>query len=114
LIVTVGCIPAIRVPHRHDVVDVVIAGVVELTEHIDQLADQVRLMEQRMLFQREQNDLPTAALACGVPSDGRRGCRCGTLCFRLGEQAVLLSHLHSIQGCWPRTKTRNELLGINY
>lgn len=62
LIVSMGCFPTIRVPHRHDVVDAVIAGAVELAERFEQLADQVRLMEQRMLFLDEQFHFAEQAL----------------------------------------------------
>lgn len=67
LIVSVGAFPAIRVPHRHDVVDAVIAGAVELAERFEQLADQVRLMEQRMLFLDEQIQFAEQALSLRYP-----------------------------------------------
>ncbi len=49
LIVSCGTFPGVRMPHRGDVVDEVIAGTVEIAEWFGALAAQVERMERRLL-----------------------------------------------------------------
>jgi hypothetical protein len=95
LIVSMGCFPTIRVPHRNDVVDAVIAGAVELTERFEQLADRVRLMEQRMLFMDEQIQFAEQALSLRYTDVNQSGMQPSQLlhCRRLEDSRESLWNL---------------------
>jgi hypothetical protein len=54
LIVSLGAFPSIRVSHRGNVVDDVVAGALEMSERFGVLAGQVERMEQRNLSKEEQ------------------------------------------------------------
>lgn len=54
LIVSLGAFPSIRVSHRGNVVDDVVAGALEMGERFGVLAGQVERMEQRLLCKDEQ------------------------------------------------------------
>ena len=63
LIVSRGAFPGVRVSHRGDVVDEVIAGAVQIAERFGALAEQVERMEHRVLQLDEQVAFASRALA---------------------------------------------------
>ncbi len=63
LIVSQGAFPAIRVNHRGNVVDEVIAGALEIAERFEVLATQVQRMQRRRLCQDAQIAFAGRALA---------------------------------------------------
>ena len=73
LIVSRGAFPGIRVSHRGDVVDEVIAGAVQIAERFGALAEQVGRMEHRLLGLDEQIAFASRALALRFPNMAESG-----------------------------------------
>jgi len=121
LIVATGTFPSVRVMHRHDVVDAVVTGAIELSERFEQLAHEVRLMEQRLLFRDEQRHLaeralslryhdaphsgmqPSQLLTCRRPEDSRESL--WTLLNRIQENLIRGGLVrHAASGRLSRTR----------
>ncbi|HEY6642882.1 DUF932 domain-containing protein [Povalibacter sp.] len=62
LIVSTEMCPAIRVPHRRDVVDEAIAGAIQLSSRFDELGRAVERMQRRVLREEEQVSFAERAL----------------------------------------------------
>lgn len=75
LIVSRGAFPAVRVAHRGDVVDEVIAGAVEMSERFGALAAQVEQMEHRRMPDEEQLRFAERALAVRYAHTAEAGMR---------------------------------------
>lgn len=79
LMVAAESFPSIRVSHRKDVVDEVVTGALQLAERFEDLARQVERMQQRLLYQDEQQELADRALALRYPDQTERGMRSSQL-----------------------------------
>ena len=69
LVVSVGTLPVWRVPHRGDILDDVVRGALELSEHFSALAPVVERMQTRILTDVERSYFARAALALRFPDD---------------------------------------------
>lgn len=63
LMVSIGSVATIRVPHRGDVVDDVVAGALTISERFGEVGDLVERMERRVLGEDERYALARQALA---------------------------------------------------
>ena len=73
LIVSVGAFPTIRVSHRTDIIDELIAGALDLAKRFETLAEQVDRMQRRLMFKDEQIRFAEHALALRFPDLARSG-----------------------------------------
>lgn len=69
LVVSVGVLPACRVLHRGDVVDQVVRGALEMSEHFSDLGTMVERMERTFLDEPARLDFAAEALALRFPKD---------------------------------------------
>lgn len=87
LIVSAGAFPSIRVPHRGDIVEEVVAGALDISERFDVLAGQVERMARRFLQKDEQIAFAERALAVRFPEPLESGIQSAQLltCRRVDD-----------------------------
>jgi hypothetical protein len=73
LIVSVGSFPSIRVAHRGDIVEEVVASALDMTDRFESLAAQVERMQRRMLQKDEQVAFAERAMAVRFPEPSESG-----------------------------------------
>jgi hypothetical protein len=73
LIVSMGSFPSLRVAHRGDIVDEVVASAVDISERFGVLAGQVERMEKRLLPKEEQIAFAERALVVRFPEPKQTG-----------------------------------------
>jgi hypothetical protein len=73
LLVAIGSIATVRVPHRGDVVDDVVTGALTLSERFGEVGGLVERMERRVLTEDERYALARQALALRFEPDQREG-----------------------------------------
>jgi hypothetical protein len=73
LIVSVGSFPSLRVAHRGDIVEEVVASALDISERFGVLAGQVERMEKRLLPKEEQIAFAERALAVRFPEAKETG-----------------------------------------
>lgn len=69
LVVSVGVLPACRVLHRGDVVEQVVRGALEMSEHFGVLATMVERMQRTLLDESTRLEFAAEALALRFPKD---------------------------------------------
>jgi len=87
LIVSVGSFPSIRVAHRGDIVEEVVASALDISERFGVLAGRVERMEQRLLPKDEQIAFAERALSVRFPEPMESGIRPAQLlsCHRVDD-----------------------------
>ena len=87
LIVSVGSFPSIRVAHRGDIVEEIVASALDISERFGALAGRVERMEQRLLLKDEQIKFAARALAVRFPEPNESGIQPAQLltCHRVDD-----------------------------